>query len=583
MVPKLVVIGVFLLYFLGYKYYANYLSRSVFHLREDVDTPAHQQRDNIDYVPSPWYILLGHHYASITGLAPILGPAVAVIWGWLPAMLWVVLGTLFIGAVHDFASLVLSVRAKGWSIGSITEYLIGKRAKLLFLLIIFFLIALGMGAFVLSLGILFSPPAASGGVGFPDVVPPSAMIMILAMVLGYITYKKGYSIHVWGSIAFVIVLLSVWIGQWPSVLQGLGIADVATAPTTGDWKLILLIYAFIASVLPVWLLLRTRDYLNALLLVVGLLLLYVGFFATDPLSFDAPPVQLTPKNAPPLFPFVFIIIACGAVSGFHSLVSSGTTAKQLNREQDAKIIGYGGMIGESVLGLIAVLATTTAFPSAEAWEQQYADWESIGGLGGKLAVFVQGGATFVHSLGIPEGVAQGLVAFVIVSFALTSLDSATRLLRYNIEELSTFLPHSGVRRFVKNRYIASFFACLVIGFFAFFKIEGQPAGFALWQLFGTTNQLLGALALLLASIYLFTRGVNPLYTLIPMVLLLIATVTAMVEKLVTFSQTGGSSILFILGFILLIMTAWLLLEAIGAVYHNWNRKELPWDIGRSSH
>jgi carbon starvation protein len=577
-VPKLAALAVFILYAIGYRYYSGYLSRHIFQLRDDVATPAHQLRDGVDYVPSRWYVLLGHHYASITGLAPILGPAVAVIWGWLPAMLWVVLGTLFIGAVHDFSALVLSIRSKGLSIGSITEYLIGKRAKMLFLLIIFFLIALAMGAFILALGMLFSPAEASGGVGFPGVVPPSAMIMAVAMLLGYFTYKRGYSMKVWGFVAFAIVLLSVWVGQWPSVLSGMGIADPATAPSTGNWKLILLVYAFIASVLPVWLLLQSRDYLNSMLLVVGLLALYLGFFVTTPLTFDAPPLQLSPKNAPPLFPFVFIVIACGAVSGFHALVSSGTTAKQLDREKDARIIGYGGMIGESILGLIAVLATTTALGSTEAWQAQYADWENIGGLGGKLAIFVQGGATFVHSLGIPVGLAEGLVAFVVVSFALTSLDSATRLLRYNIEELSSFIPHQGLRQFCKNRYLSAFLACVVIGFFAFYKIQGQPAGFALWQLFGTTNQLLGALALLLAAIYLFSRGINPLYALLPMIFLLVATATAMTQKIWDFAHAPGSELLLIIGVVLVLMTVWLIVEAVIAVWKYRNKKAEGLDI-----
>ncbi|RME88839.1 MAG: carbon starvation protein A [Candidatus Hydrogenedentota bacterium] len=562
--PTLVVLSVFVLYFLGYKFYAGYLSRKVFALRDTTNTPAKKFEDDVDFIPTPPYILWGHHYASIAGLGPILGPAVAVIWGWVPALFWVVLGTLFIGAVHDFSALVLSVRANGESIGSLTEALIGKRAKYLFLLIIFFLVSLAMGVFVLVLGSLFAP---TPNVGHPEVAIPSAGIMIVAMAMGILRVKKNVSMKWVGPIAFILILLLVY---WGSTH-----AQNAILLPASDWKLIMLVYAFLASVLPVWLLLQSRDFLNSLLLILGLFILYLGFFFTD-VQFSAPAIQLHPKNAPSLFPFVFIIIACGAVSGFHSLVSSGTTAKQLQNEKDARFIGYGGMIGESLLGLMAILATTT-FASSDAWLKQYGDWKHLAGLAPKVSLFISGSANFLKSLGIGEVTAKAFIAFIVVSFALTSLDSATRLLRYNIEEIFGFtkgLP----RKLLENRYISSTLAVLAIGFFAYYEVNGKPAGLALWQLFGTTNQLLGALALLAASVYLYSRGKNPLYTLIPMLFLLIATIFAMSKQWWKFAHTDGATALFFITSILLIMTLWLIVEAIISISTYRHKKVESLDI-----
>ncbi|MDH5720174.1 MAG: carbon starvation protein A [Spirochaetia bacterium] len=576
MSPAIVTLIVFAVYIIGYKYYAGFLGSKLFNLRADFKTPAHTKRDNIDFIPTPTYILWGHHYASIAGLSPILGPAVAVIWGWLPALLWVVLGSVLIGAVHDFAALVLSVRANGLSIGSITEHLMGRRAKLLFLLIIFFLFSLAMGVFVLVLGYLFSAG------GFPQVIAPSTGIMVIAMIMGYLYYKKNIPLKYMGVISFFIVLLFLWWGQHPSSYETFNFHDTQKAPSITSWKIVMLCYGFAASILPVWLLLQSRDFLNSLLLYLSMGLLYIGFFLSD-VSFSAPAVQFNAANAPPVFPFLFIVIACGAISGFHSLVSSGTTAKQLNKETDAKIIGYGGMIGESMLGLIAILATTTTFASFEEWNALYCDWNQLASLGKKVGIFIEGGAKFLSSTGISIEFGKGLLAFVVVSFALTSLDSATRLLRYNIEEMATFIKEDKIRRFFQNRYISSFLAVLAIGFFAFFEIKDAsgnslPAGKVLWQLFGTTNQILGALALFLASIYLYSRKKNPLYTLIPMIFVLFSTIIAMIENIILFIEKDGMADILVVAVVLLVITVWLLYEASMAIIRYKNKKTDSLDI-----
>jgi carbon starvation protein len=535
-----------ILYFLGYRFYAGFLSRKIFCLRPNTATPAHMLRDDVDYVPTRRPVLFGHHFASITGLAPMLGPAVAVIWGWIPAMAWIVFGALLIGCVHDFGALVVSMRAKGMSIGKVAESIIGHRAKTLFLLLIFFGIALAMGVFVFVIATLFTTKF------YPQAVSPSALIMVLAVIMGFLIFKKNFSLTPLTIGAFLLTLIGIWVGLKSPTM---GFAQNVW-PKTAEWSLILLTYAFFASILPVWALLQSRDFINSLLLYLGLGLMYLGFFFLRP-EFVSPPIDPRPTGAPPIFPFVFIVIACGAVSGFHSLVSSGTTAKQINKETDARFVGYGGMIGESLLGLMAVLACTAGFISKDHWHNHYMDWKSVQGLGSTVSAFIEGSARFISSLGIPFELASCFVAVVVVSFALTTLDSATRLLRYNLEEMAdTF----GVGH-ISNRYLSSLLAVCAIGFFAFYKIDGRPAGLTLWQLFGTTNQLLAGLALLVVTLYLKQRGRNYIFTLLPTIFMLIGTLVAMSLQLRNFWRSDNG-ILLVIGAILFGIAIWIIVEGI---------------------
>lgn len=558
-------------YLAGYALYSRYLSRRVFGLDAARPTPAHALRDGVDYVPTKKPVLFGHHFASITGLSPMLGPAVAVIWGWAPAMLWVVLGALFVGCVHDFGSLVVSLRARGMSIGKVTEGIVGPRAKTLFHLIIFFGIALAMGVFVYVIAVLFSISDAwsptepmADPASFPSAALPSVLLVVMAMAIGWLVHRRGMRWLPLTAVGFVLMLVAVWAGmRWP--LFGL---DRVAWPGQPAWIWILLVYAFAASVLPVWSLLQARDFLNSLLLYLGMGLAYLGLFVAAP-SFAAPAVRLHPEGAPSFLPFVFIVIACGAASGFHSLVSSGTTAKQLDREPDARFIGYGGMIGESLLGLLAVLATTAGFVGrgvltpAQVWSETYQDWGAVQGLGRQVGVFITGAARFIEELGVLDHRgATALIAVVVVSFALTTLDSATRLLRFNISEMGETmrLPALG------NRYVASALAVAVIAFFAFYEVGGQPAGLALWRLFGTVNQLLAGLALLVITLYLVQRGRNGWVAGVPAVFMLVSTLVAMVSNLGDFWRTWseGGAILFVVGAILLALALWLLGEGAAA-------------------
>ena len=540
MQPVLAAILCFIAYALVYRFYARHLGSRIFQLDPEASTPAHTMGDGVDYVPCRRMVLFGHHYASIAGLAPMLGPAIAVIWGWLPGMLWVVLGTLFIGAVHDFSALVVSMRHRGMSIGKVAEDLIGRRAKGIFLLIILFLICLVMGVFVRTVSGLFTAEF------YPESVFPTFTLIGIAMVMGWLTYKRGISIVRLTVVGFVLMLASIGVGL------AIGRPDLG-----GDsWILILLVYAFAASTLPVWSLLQPRDYLNSWLLYLGLGASYVGLFVLQP-AFAAPVIDAQPAEAPPIFPFVFIVIACGAISGFHGLVSSGTTSKQIDKETDAVAIGYGGMVGESLLGLLAVLACTAGFRSAESWAEHYSSWGTASGLAEKMKAFIDGTAVFLSSLGVPMELAQAFIALVAVSFALTSLDSGTRLLRYNIEEIS----HSVGVPALGQRYVASTIAVVLIGFFAFYQIEGQPVGLALWSLFGSTNQVLGALTLLAVTIYLRQNGRNYVYTLLPMVFMLTVTIIAMVIDIRKY-WNGGQLLLWGVATSIFVLSVWLLVEAV---------------------
>ena len=539
MEPVFAAAGCFLLYFVVYRFYARYLGARIFQLDPTKSTPAHDLNDGVDYVPCRRAVLFGHHYASIAGLAPMLGPAIAVIWGWLPGMLWVVLGTLFIGAVHDFGALVVSMRHKGLSVGKVAEDLIGRRAKSIFLVIILFLICLVMGVFVRTIAGLFTAAF------YPESVFPTFFLMGVAMIIGWRVYKHSAHIGKATAIGFTLMMLSIWVGL-----------QIARPDLTADsWILILLGYALAASILPVWLLLQPRDYLNSLLLYLGLGTAYLGFFLLMP-DFSAPAVNTNPAGAPPIFPFVFIVIACGAVSGFHGLVSSGTTSKQIDKETDAVFVGYGGMVGESLLGLLAVLACTAGFRSIEAWSAHYSSWDAASGLSEKMRAFIEGAALFITKLGLPMDLAQAFIALVAVSFALTSLDSGTRLLRYNIGEIANSIgvPQLG------GRYVASLIAVALIGFFAFYQIDGQPAGLALWSLFGSTNQVLGALTLLTISIYLRQRGRNYWYTAVPMAFMMVMTVTAMLLDLRKYT-TGGQMLLTFVALSIFLLSLWLVVEA----------------------
>jgi carbon starvation protein len=382
--------------------------------------------------------------------------------------------------------------------------------------------------------------------------------MGIAMAMGYLVYRRGVRLGVVTAAGFALMLLLTWWGLEHPV-GGIG---------RGTWMAILLAYAALASVLPVWLLLQPRDYLNSLLLYLGLGAVFLGFFVLSP-DFAAPALNAHPEGAPPLFPFLFIVIACGAVSGFHGLVSSGTTSKQLDKETDGCMIGYGAMVGESLLGLAAVLATTAGFASAADWSAYYASWGAASGLAAKLAAFISGTGLFLSQLGVPRAFAEAFMSVIVVAFALTSIDSGARLLRYTFHEAGESL---GIE-LLRNRYAATLCGVAAIGFFAFFQVDGRPAGLFVWALFGTTNQILAAMTLLAATVYLLRHKRPFLYTLLPMLLVLTVTVWAMASNLISYVAHGQWA-LTALGGTILALALWVCAEAV-VVLRNLKRAAAP--------
>lgn len=549
----LVAIIVLLLYFLGYRYYSKFISNKIFGLSDDEVTPAHELKDGIDYVPSNKHVLFGHHFASIAGAAPIIGPAIAVFWGWLPAILWICLGTIFMGAVHDFSALVVSARTKGRSVGDLAGTLINPRARTLFLLIVYFLIFFVIAVFAYAIAVLFTK--------FPTSVVPVNFQIIVAIAIGYLFYKRGVPILIPSIIALISLYFMIWLGtivpiEVPAVMG----SQIVT------WILILLVYSFIAAVLPVWTLLQPRDYINSHQLIVGLGILLLGLFVAHP-EMQAPAINFNAEGGVPIFPFIFVTIACGAISGFHGLVSSGTTSKQLNKMTDARQIGYGAMLGEGILAMIATLACAAGIQRAD-WLVHYGSWQSAAS--GGITNFVLGATSFLKALSIPELFGSTLISVIIISFAATSLDTATRIQRLILGELGNAYNIEPL----KNRYTGSLLAvipALLLALLAQTPGKGLGSGgFLLWPLFGATNQLVGGLTLLVATIYLWKSGKPVIYTLVPMVFLMFITIGSMI---LNFKAFINNPLLLVLSAIVLALAVWLLLEAF-IVYKNSKKKEI---------
>lgn len=589
----LVAIFSLLIFGVGYKYYGDFMYNRVMKMDPGRYTPAHELQDGVDYVPTNRWVLFGHHFASISGLGPIVGPAIAVIWGWLPALLWIVFGTLLIGAVHDFTTMGVSVRNQGRSIGDVAADTITERSRFLFLVLIFFLITLAMGVFAYVIAVLFAKL-------YPQTIGPVLGLMIVALVMGTVVRKKLLTLQAASIAGLTLLALLIWHGLGIEVTREGGVATALKLPflsgmiTVGvpgvkGWTYLLMGYAFVASVLPVWLLLQPRDYLNSFLLYFGLIGLYGGLFWTAP-EISAPTItssSLVP-DLPPLFPILFITIACGAISGFHSLVSSGTTAKQLDTEEDGKFVGFGGMVAEGILALIVMLACVAGLGGFEAWQSHYGSWAAASGLPAKLDAFITGGAGFLGGLGLSAQVGKIFISLVAVSFAMTTLDSGTRLLRYNIEEIADTLADDQEHVPGVNRYTSSLLAVIAIGFFALLEvpvqsggeITYQPAGIFLWVLFGSSNQLLAALGLLTVTVYLYKRQRPVIYTLLPMIFMVIVTVNALAIQFfeqmprilrVPFANfigigpmadTPGSWVIFGLVLAITLLSGWFVYEAI---------------------
>jgi len=451
MATLLIAVAAGVAFLIAYHTYGRWLGRRVFNLAADTVCPSHRLRDDQDYIPTPKAVVFGHHFTSIAGTGPIVGPAIAVMWGWLPALLWVVFGSIFIGAVHDFGSLVVSLRHNGQTVGDVAGRVLNKRVRLLFLLVLFMALTIVIAIFGLVIAAVFRQ--------FPAAIFPCVVQVPIAIGIGLWLHRKGVDLLLPSILALAVLYLTVVFGDWGPLHAVNG--WMASWPIV-VWVAVLLVYSYLASVLPVWTLLQPRDYINSLQLITALALVVVGLCvaafiggappvdgaARQPLRIVAPVADWAPAGAPLIFPFLFITIACGAISGFHCLVSSGTSSKQLDREPDARFVGFGGMLTEGFLATIVILACVAGLGLGAAVKDQgvltgdaafaarYASWGAAGSLGAMVGAFVDGSANFLRAVLMPRDIAVALMGVLVASFAGTTLDTACRLQRYVVQELA---------------------------------------------------------------------------------------------------------------------------------------------------
>ncbi len=601
MVTLLIAVGAFVGYLVAYHTYGRWLSQRIFNLDSAAEVPSRQLRDDVDYVPTKKEVIFGHHFTSIAGTGPIVGPAIAVFWGWLPALLWVLLGSIFIGAVHDFGALVVSLRNRGQTVGEVAGRLLNPRAKLLFLLILFLALTLVLAVFGLVIAIIFS--------AYPESVLPTWISLPIAVAIGLYARQKDASL-LWPSLgALAVVYGCIYLGTYylPVDFNAMfGLKSLGPFPNSVMiWTFILLAYCFVASVLPVWLLLQPRDYVNSHQLVLALVLLVGGVIVAgatgraDIVS-TAPAVATSiPADAPPVWPFLFITIACGACSGFHCLVSSGTTSKQIETETDAQYVGYGSMLLEGGLAVVVILACCAgvgmgkfdrdpatftagngyAYTAADAdgvpvtgraaWHARYnagaeGAWANFK-LPQMVGAFVEGGANFLTTIGLPLGIAISIIAVLVACFAATTLDSATRLQRYVIQELAGTLRVQPLT----NKYTATGTAVVLAGLVAMIPASAAlgpgSGGLILWPLFGATNQLLAGLAFMVTVFYLWRRNKPVAFAAVPMVFMLIMPAWAMLWSMFN-AESGwwwnGKYLLFSFSVAIMCLQVWMVVEGV---------------------
>lgn len=643
-----IALGSLLLYLLAYHTYGRWLARRFFRLDPNAPVPSRQLYDGHDYVPTRKEVLFGHHFTSIAGTGPIVGPALAVIWGWVPALLWVLLGSIFMGAVHDMGALVVSIRNRGQTVGEIAGRLINPRVKLLFLLILFLALTIVLAIFGLVIANIFAMYSSS--------VLAVWIAMPVAVGVGWLVYRRGWKPSGPALISLGImvgaIVLAGEIAAFDFVIPPFTVAGFTISPVV-SWTLLLFVYCYFASTLPVWLLLQPRDYINSYLLVFGLLLLVGGigaatFLTPGGVPMVAPALQMNVAGAPPIMPFLFVTIACGAISGFHCLVSSGTSSKQIACETDAQFVGYGSMLTEGFLAVLVILAccaglglgqtratsngvgcgdtatvvmyaleprgvknapwlyvtlqnqpekvvwasyndvqyapgerigvgngTAVLEPDgnvsvygAAGWRQRYSSWTAAGGLARTVSAFVDGAGNFITALGIPRPVAVALMAVLVASFAATTLDTATRLQRYVIQELAgTFnIPP------LRGKHGATLFAVATAAVAAAIPPPGETwatgmgkGGLTLWPVFGAVNQLLAGLSFMVVLFYLARRKMPTWFIAIPAVIMLVVPFSAVMYQLLNRTDgwwPKGQYHLVAAGIVICALEIWMVVEGL---------------------
>ena len=512
----------------AYRIYGKYVYNK-FGLSDARKAPSHTHRDGIDYEPSKPIVVLGHHFASIAGAGPIVGPIIAVTFGWIPAVIWILVGGIFFGAVHDLGSMAASLRTEGKSIGVIIRNQIGIKGKQLFILFSFSTLILVIG--------VFSDIIAKTFVANPGVASASILFIFLAVAFGYLNRLVGNK-----NIAFIAITVIGVILMYYFVYLG---TQIPLALDYKWWVGGLLIYAFIASVTPVSLLLQPRDYLNSYLLYGMMIAAVAGVLVANPTIEMSTEVQFSSESLGYVFPVLFVTIACGAISGFHALVASGTTSKQLDKESDAKIVGFGGMLIESFLAIISVGAVIILSRT------EYLDRLTVEG---PVALFSTGLGGMISSLGISEPFAIGFVALTVSAFALTTLDTCTRLARFTLQEYFEDMPQPAAQVMAKNRYLST---TIVVILSVLLLASGEFS--RLWPIFGSANQLLAALALLTIGVWLIKKNISATFVTIPMFFMFTVTLASLgLFAWKNFQDEGYilasiASILFVLAIALIVL------------------------------
>ena len=587
-----IALGALVLYLVAYHTYGRFLARRIFKLDPSARVPSVEMEDGSDYVPTRKGVIFGHHFTSIAGTGPIVGPALAVIWGWVPALLWVLFGSILIGAVHDFGALVVSMRNRGQTVGDIAGRVLSKRTRFLFLSVLFLALTIVLAIFGLVIAAVLKQ--------YPAAILPCLVQIPIAIVIGLYLHRRGVNLIIPSLLTLAIMYLTVAcgnVGFLADINQSLAALPVVA------WVAILLLYSYLASVLPVWTLLQPRDFINSLQLISTLALIMIGLVvagliggapaspggARQSLEIVAPAFRAAPEGAPWIFPFLFITIACGAISGFHCLVSSGTSSKQLKSESDAQFVGYGSMLTEGFLATLVILACVaglglgakgadgTLFGSA-AYDARYGSWAAAGSLGAKVGAFVEGSANFLVTLGMKAPFAVALMGVFVASFAATTLDTACRLQRYVVQELAaTFTPKEASQpsrhplSILTNKHGATIFAIILAGALAALPPPGVAwtldsagkGGLILWPLFGATNQLLAGLAFLVITFWLWRRALPVWFIVPPTILMLVLPGIAMGIKVYEFFQ-GSQVLLAVLGLATIALQLWIIVEAVAA-------------------
>lgn len=518
--------------------------------------PSHTQRDGVDFEPAPAQVVLGHHFASIAGAGPIVGPIIAAAFGWLPALLWILVGSIFLGAVHDYGSLIASMRHQGRSIGELIEEYVGHRGKTLFLIF-------ALATLILIIAVFLNAVIATF-LSEPRVASSSLYFIIAAIAYGLITRSMGLTIGPATLLGIVLLSLALVAGfATPIALHEFQLG-VWTVTPGFMWLVALLVYISAAAIAPVWILLQPRDYLNSFLLYAMMLLAVAGIVvARQPLQGDAF-VGFQVEGVGFLFPLLFVTVACGAISGFHSLVASGTTSKQLDSEGDAKIVGYGGMLIEAVLAIIALLSVATL---------SHGDYMAV--RTNPIQAFGNGVGHAMTHIGLPFHYGVPFIALVVSCFAITTTDTCTRLARFLLQELfeSEKAQRTPLRILHDNRYVSTLLVAAISGAFA-----SSGSSSDLWPIFGSANQMLSALALLAIATWLAKKKVKNRFVVIPMFFMYGVTVAALIQLILQhgiFPGEGQKNLLLaIVAFCLLLISLELLRQAVRVLRPAIDRSEL---------